>query len=443
MRGRFFLPILLALVVCAGPCAAQTAEPIPQGQILIPDAARPTPAFDIERATRAYLDSIPAEQRAKSDAYFEGGYWLQLIGLLYGLGVAAILLFGLISARIRDRVESVTRRPWLQTMLYAVAWITLTALMTLPLSLYQDWYREHQYGLSNLTLTAWLLEQVKGWLISVVLGSVALAVIYAFVRRKRGNWWLPASVISVLFLLFLNFIGPVFLAPIFNDYKPLSAGPVRDTILSLTRANGVPATEVFWFDASKQTTRISANVSGLFNTMRISLNDNLLSNTSIPEIKAVMAHEVGHYVLNHGFKFTLQLGLLLTIGFAITQWMQGRLLSRFGQRWHVRGPADSAGLPLVVALLSVWFFLMTPLTNSIVRIAETEADFYGLNAAREPHGFASVSMRLSTYRKLEPSPFEEIVFFDHPSGRSRVAMAMRWFKEHPDAGVAVKSPASQ
>ena len=235
----------------------------------------------------------------------------------------------------------------------------------------------------------------------------------------------------------------MFLAPIFNDYKPLSAGPVRDTILSLTRANGVPATEVFWFDASKQTTRISANVSGLFNTMRISLNDNLLSNTSIPEIKAVMAHEVGHYVLNHGFKFTLQLGLLLTIGFAITQWMQGRLLSRFGQRWHVRGPADSAGLPLVVALLSVWFFLMTPLTNSIVRIAETEADFYGLNAAREPHGFASVSMRLSTYRKLEPSPFEEIVFFDHPSGRSRVAMAMRWFKEHPDAGVAVKSPASQ
>jgi STE24 endopeptidase len=178
----------------------------------------------VERATRAYLDSIPAEQRAKSDAYFEGGYWLQLIGLLYGLGVAAILLFGRVSAWMRDRFERITRQPWLQTMLYASAWIALTTLMTLPLSLYQGWFREHQYGLSNLSLPAWLGEQAKSLLISMIFGSIVLAIIYALVRRRGGNWWLPASVVSVLFLLFVSFIYPVFLAPVFNDYKPLGPG---------------------------------------------------------------------------------------------------------------------------------------------------------------------------------------------------------------------------
>lgn len=440
---RYVLLALCALVLCASPCAAQMREPVPQGQTLVPDAARAGAGFDVERATRAYLDSIPADQRAKSDAYFEGGYWLQLASLLYGLGIAAILLFGRISARMRDRVERITRQPWLQTMLYAAAWIALTTLMTLPLSLYQGWFREHQYDLSNLSLPAWLGEEAKGLLIAILFGPAVLALIYAFVRRNSGNWWLPASVVSGLFLVFVNFIAPVFLAPIFNDYKPLNPGPVRDTTLALARANGVPANEVFWFDASKQTTRISANVSGLFNTTRISLNDNLLAKTSVPEINAAMAHELGHYVLNHSLKLTLQQALLLTVGFALTQWAQRRLLNRFGDRWRVRGPADIAGLPLVVALLSIWFFLMTPLTNSIIRAAEVEADLYGLNAAREPHGFASVAMRLSTYRKLDPSPLEEILFFDHPSGRSRVTMAMQWFKEHPDAGVARTSAPSR
>lgn len=434
---RHVLCLLLCTVLAfATPMvAAQPSEPIPQGQTLIPDAARPAADFDVERAVRAYLDSVPAEQRAKSDAYFEGGYWLQLAGLLYGLAVAAVLLFGRISARMRDRMERVSRRTWLQTLLYAAAWIALTTLMTLPLSLYQDWFRERQYGLSNLSLPAWFGEEAKGLFFAIVLGSLLIMVIYTFVRRRSG-WWLPASLASVVFLMFLNFIYPVFVAPVFNDYKPLGAGPVRDATLALARANGVPATDVFWFDASRQTTRISANVSGLFNTTRISLNDNLLNKTSLPEINAVMAHELGHYVLNHSFKWMLQWALVLAAGFALTQWAQRRLVERFGSRWGLRGPADVAGFPLIVALLSVWFFLMTPLTNTITRTAEAEADIYGLNAAREPHGFASAAMRLSTYRKLEPSPLEEAIFFTHPSGRSRVTMAMKWFKENRDAGVA-------
>src|SRR5262245_56063870 len=160
-------------------------------------------------------------------------------------------------------------------------------------------------------------------------------------------------------------------------------------------------------------------------TTRISLNDNLLGKTSVPEIKAVMAHELGHFVLDHGFKLTIEFGLVFAVGFAVVQSLQVRLLARYGQRWGVRDAVDVAGLPLVVALLSAWFFLMTPVTNSIVRMNEVEADLFGLNAAREPHGFASCAMRLASYRKLQPTPLEEFVFFDHPSGRTRVHSAMQ------------------
>src|SRR5262252_148403 len=427
----------LVFVTCSG-AYAQTAEPTPQGELVIPREARPGTGFDVDRATQAYLDSVAPDARRKSDAYFEGRYWLELWTFLYGLGVAALLLFSRISARLRDRAERITRRPWLQTAIYAAGIIVLNTLLVLPLSLYSEWFREHQYGLSNLTLAAWFGEFGKSLVISVVLGTLLLTLIYAAMRRRRGNWWLPATVLTVVFLFFLTFIEPVFLAPVFNEYRPLGPGEVRDSVLSLARANGVSADQVYWFDASKQTNRISANVSGMLGTARISLNDNLLGRTSVPEIKAVMAHELGHFVLNHGVKLTIQFGLVFAVGFAVVQALQGRLLARYGQSWDVRDPVDIAGLPLIVALLSAWFFLMTPVMNGIVRVTEMEADLFGLNAAREPHGFSSAAMRLASYRKLQPTPLEEFIFFDHPSGRTRVQTAMQWFAEHQDASAGAR-----
>lgn len=431
--------IAAVLLLAAASVAAQ-APVSAQPQLVVPDAARPGPGFDVGRATRAWLDTLPADARAKSDAYFEGGYWLRLWGFLYTLACIALLLYGGLSARMRAAAERRVRGRWLRALLYSAGLIVLLTLLALPLTLYQNWWREHAYGLSNLSLGAFLIERAKGLALAVLLGAPLLATIVVAAQRSAGRWWLPATAISVVFLLFVNFIAPVFIAPLFNRFQPLPASPVRDAVLSMAHANGVSADNVYWFDASKQTSRISANVSGLAHTTRISLNDNLLNRTSLPEIKAVMAHELGHYVLNHALKLALQMGLVLAAGFAFTQWAQSRLVARHGARWGLRGPDDMAALPLVFALLTAWFFVMTPVTNSIVRTAEMEADIYGLNAGREPHGFASTAMRLSTYRKLEPSPLEEIVFFDHPSGLTRVRAAMTWFAENPTAGAAGQAP---
>ena len=236
----------------------------------------------------------------------------------------------------------------------------------------------------------------------------------------------------MVFLTIFLFIGPLLISPLFNDYKPLEEGSIKEDILSLMRANGVPVNNVYQFDASKQTTRISANVSGIGSTIRVSLNDNLLNNCTPAEIKSVLAHELGHYVLNHMYKLLIYLGIVIILVFAFVNMLMKKIISRFGSRWGISSLSDVRSLPLFVLILTCFMFIATPFTNSIIRTTESEADIFGLNAAGEPDGFASVSMKLSEYRKINPGPLEEIIFYDHPSGKTRVSMSMKWKAEHLD-----------
>jgi STE24 endopeptidase len=241
---------------------------------------------------------------------------------------------------------------------------------------------------------------------------------------------LRAGLAGFVVMLVLGMIAPVFIAPLFNDYRPLPEGPVKSAIFSLARANQIPTDNVVYFDASKQTTRVSANVSGFAGTTQVSLNDNLLNKTSLPEIKAVMGHEMGHFVLNHSLRLTVYFSIVIMFGFWFLHRLLEAAIAGFGVKYGIYNRMDPAVLPIAVAVLSVFFLLFTPITNSITRQAEKEADLYGLNAAREPHGFATAAMRLSTYRKIHPSKWEEIIFYDHPSGYDRVHSSMLWLKEN-------------
>jgi len=418
--------------------AAPLAADFPAG-LQVPADARPGAAFDVDRATASYLALLSPAQRERSDAYFEGGYWVAFWTLAYGLGVAFVLLATGLSVRMRDAAERVSRRPWLSTLVYALLWVAVSFVLAAPFSIYTDFVREHQYGLSEQPFGSWLGDQLKGLAVQIVLMPIILVAIYAAVRRAGARWWMWATAIFFGFTLVTTMIAPVFIAPLFNHYQPLPAGPVRDAVLSLARANEVPTGHVEWFDASKQTTRISANVSGLWGTTRLALNDNLLKGTSRPEIKAVLGHEMGHYVLHHEFRFTVYLTLVFGVAFGLLHAAFDRALARWGPRWRLRDRADPAALPLAMAILSVVLYLAGPLLNAIGREAENEADAYGLNAAREPYGFAMVSMRLSTYRKIAPGPIEEILFFDHPSGYERVHRAMTWLRENPSAELAAQA----
>lgn len=430
---RKLLVLFFAALVFSGSCLAQDAAPgareLPPG-LIVTEAAQPGPGFDVDKATESYIALLSPEQRAQSDAYFEGGYWLQLWGFLYGLLVCVVFIATGLSQKLRDAAKRISHRPWLHTAIYAAFWVLASTLLALPFSLYVDFYREHAYGLSNLSLSGWFAEGGKSLLVSLIIMPWIIAGLFAAVRKAGETWWLQAGVVGFGVILLLMMIAPVYISPLFNDYKPLAEGPVKSAIFSLARANQIPTDNVVYFDASKQTTRVSANVSGFAGTTQVSLNDNLLLKTSLPEIKAVMGHEMGHYVLNHSLRLAVYFSLVIMFGFWFVHVVLDKVLARIGVKYGIGGRTDPAVLPIAIAVFSFLMLLMTPVTNSIVRQAEKEADLYGLNSAREPHGFATAAMRLSTYRKIQPGKWEEIIFYDHPSGYDRVHSSMLWLQEN-------------
>jgi STE24 endopeptidase len=368
--------------------------------------------------------------RARSDAYTNGSYGWAVADFLYGLLIAGLLLWLQISARIRDWAAENTRSRTYQVMLFGVVYVSLITAAALPLNIYEGYVREHAYGLSNQTFLQWLADFAKSFALSLIAAVVALPVFYAAIRRTGNNWWLWGAGVVIAFSILVQVINPVFIAPLYNNYTPLPDSALKQQIESLARANGIETDNIWLVDESRQSTRISANVSGFLGTTRISLNDNLLKRGTPDEVLAVVGHEMGHYVMGHTLRGVLLTGLLTLIGFGFVAFAFRLSTGLMGGNWQVREPEDVAGLPLLVALMSIFLFVAAPLTNSITRSMENEADVFGVNTVRKPDAFASVVLKLADYRKLDPGPLEETMLYDHPSGRTRIFTMMRWKKEH-------------
>jgi len=424
---------LLLLLGSMLPLAAQEGAPRPaptahiETGALAPIAA---PSYDADAATARYLARIGGAAWARSDAYTEGGYGLLVLDLVYALVVAGLLLWLQISTRIRDWAEDRTRSRTGQVMIYAACYVLIVAAAQFPLTLYEGFLREHGYGLSNQSFLQWLGDYGIGLAITAAAALVALPILYAAIRAAEETWWLWGAGITIAFTVIFLVIYPVFVAPLFNHYAPLPDGPLKQDILSLARANGVPAGDVWVADESRQSNRLSANVSGFLGTTRISLNDNLLERGTHDEVLAVLGHEMGHYVMGHATRLLLLMGLVTILGFAFLNFGFRFATGVFGGNWQVREVTDIAGLPLLAALGSLYLFLMTPAINTISRTTEMQADYFGVNAVRKPDAFATAILKLSTYRKLDPGAWEEAVFYDHPSGRTRIHTMMVWKKEH-------------
>src|SRR5262245_34742907 len=453
IKSSIFILLAAASAITSMPAGTQenprqTASPATSGtgrffqhpaEVNDPDYGSTATAEDVKRfdpaiATQAWLDSVPRNEREKSDAYFEGGYWLILWNFLLAAAVSVFLLTSGLPARLRDLSERVTKSKNFQVACCAIVYLLVVYAPTFPLNLYENFVREHQYGLATQSFLPWFREQLLGLAITLVGGTLLIVVLYAVFRHAQRTWWIWATIVTIIYSGILVLIAPVYIEPLFNTYKPIRDPKIRDPILAMARANEIPVNQVFEVDASRQTTRVSANVSGLLGTTRVALNDNLLKQCTLPEIRAVMAHEMGHYVLNHGAKLLTYLGIFVLAGFALARVLFDAALKRWGEKWRVRGVPDPAGLPLLALIFSTLAFFATPILNTIVRTTEREADAFGINASREPDGMAKAALKLGVYRKLDPTPLEEFIFFDHPSGRARIQMAMDWQAANLPAG---------
>jgi STE24 endopeptidase len=273
----FLLALSLLATIPASLGQATSVSPTP---VAAPSIA---PGADPATATRAWLDTVPPDKKAKSDAYFEGGYWLILWNFLLDVAIALLLLNTRLSARMRDFAERTTRFKALQVILYGIPYFLITTVLSFPLIVYQRFFREHAYGLATQSFGPWFSELLIALLVSLIGGAILLIVLYAVFRRAPQTWWLWGTAVVAVFLALGIMIAPVYIEPLFNKYKPLEDKKVSDAILAMARANEIPVTQVFEVDASRQSNRVSANVAGFLGTTRIALNDNLLKQCTLPE----------------------------------------------------------------------------------------------------------------------------------------------------------------
>jgi STE24 endopeptidase len=319
-------PAVAATAAASAPAALVSN---PQFHILaVDDAWRSSLPRNADAATQAYMDRLPPDVVARSNGYFEGSYWLQLWNFLLGLAISLVLLGGRRSARVRDWAQRVGRKAFVRDAIYGGFFSVAGWLLSLPLTIYQGYVREHAYGMATQTFGPWFAEQLIGLAVGTVVMALAVAVLYAVIRRTGERWWLWGTAAAVALTVLTLLIGPVWIDPLFNTYKPVEDGPVKRAVLTMAQADGVPVDNVYEFDASRQTTRVSANVAGIFGSAAVRLNDNLLRRTSLPEIRAVMGHELGHYVMNHIYKSIAEFALVFLAGFLFAQWARCSACSR-------------------------------------------------------------------------------------------------------------------
>ena len=407
---------------------------------LVPALARGA-AFDVDHATQTWLATLGPAARARSDAYFDGSIVLQAVGTLVTLVICWLIARSGVLLDARDRLRRHGWRPWVVMLAVAAQFLFWLVLLGLPWAIYTEFWRERQYGLMNQGFGAWLGDQAIAMVLTVVMGALALTVINWAIRTFARTWWLVGALAMGLMTALFALITPVFITPLFNQYSELPAGPLRTRIEAMAAAQAIPADHIYVFNASRQSDRISANVAGLGPTVRISLTDNLVRRASLPEAAAVVGHEMGHYVMGHVWVGIVGVTLISALEFRLLAWLGPLAIAWGGRRRAVRGLDDPAALPVLVGGMAALSLLFAPVINTLTRYTESRADAFGLDAAREPDGFASVAMKLSSYRKIDPPAWEERLFYDHPSGHTRVHMAMAWKAAHvPDAREVVPPP---
>jgi STE24 endopeptidase len=382
-------------------------------------------AFDPAAATVAYLQTISADVQARSIAYTEGGYWLLLWGFLLSTIITWLILRSQILVRLRQRLERQRPRPVLTAFLVAAAFMVLDFLLSLPWGIYTQWAREHSYGLSKQSFADWLGQAAISLGIGALMGGLFFMGLYALIRRFPKRWWLFGAAFAGLVIGFIIIVSPILIEPLFNKYEKFPQGPVRDAIVKLAQDSRVPTDRIFVYDGSRQRTVVTANVAGGFGTTRIAVSDIALDRASLAEVRAVVSHEMGHFVLHHAMRTALFFSIIALVGFLVVQLMFERAVRWLGAR-NIAGISDPAGLPVLMFLVGLLTFVGTPIINSYIRIGEVEADQYSLDHARDPDGLSSALIKTVEYRKASPGKWEEIIFHDHPGVENRVRMAMEW-----------------
>ena len=382
--------------------------------------------LDPAAATAAYLARIPPEMRARGERYSDGRMLAFLLEVFSVLAASALLVGTRTLVDVRARAERRLTRRWAVDAIVAAIYFAAMYALVLPAAVYAHYVRPRTFGFADLPFTAWLGDSLVEWAVMTVFFVLGVLAIYRFIRARPATWVVWAAATYVVLRTLYAVLSPDVIEPLTNRFRPLPDGPQKQQIVALAQANGVRDAAVVLSDASRQSRILNAHVSGFAGSTRISLDDTTLARTSDDALRMVVAHEIGHFVLDHMVVGLVVDSLLATSGFALIALCSGALLRRHGAGMQVAGLGDIASLPLFWGLFLLWGFVSLPLANVVWRAEERQADLFGLNASQAPHGMAEFMIHDADVARLEPNRLEYALFYTHPSAAERVATAMTW-----------------
>jgi STE24 endopeptidase len=389
--------------------------------------------FDPVAATAAYLAALTPEQHAKATAYTQGGHWVLLWGTLVSILVAWIVIKTGVLVRVRAGVEAKKPRPALAVLAVVIVDTILESILSIPWDAYARWWREKEYGLTSRAFSGWLGEHGLMIVVGLVQALILFSLLYWAIRRFPKTWWLWSSVGVIVAFMGLFILQLFLVEPLFNSYKPAPPGAVRDEVVAMAKQVGMPSDKILIYDGSKQSNRYTANAGGLLGFGRVAMSDVMFKkDADIAEVKGVVGHEMGHYVRGHVPLAALEYGLMALVAFFLLDRLFPMAVRVLGAR-GVTGLADPAGLPVVGILFAVMALIATPLTNTMSRWTEADADHFSVEHFNEPDGLAKALVKTIEYRADSPSKLEEFIFYDHPSVGARVRAMMDWKAAHPKA----------
>jgi STE24 endopeptidase len=380
--------------------------------------------------------TLPPDKQARSIAYAHSRHELYFLDLLFTT-VGLILLIQLgVGPRLRDWAERISRRRFPQAVSFAGVFFILLGSLGLPAAAGSHWLARY-YGQSVQGWGSWFWDSIKGGVLGLILAIVLTWLFYGLVRRSPRRWWFYAWLGSLPILVFLIFVEPLVLEPLFFRFTPLAATDpqLADALERVTQHAGqnIPEDRMYLMNASSKLNALNAYVTGIGASERVVVWDTTISQMTTPEILFVFGHEMGHYVLHHirhGILFAAGILLIfLLAAFHALQWA----LRRFGPAWKIRAAGDWASLPVLVFIIFILNFIFTPIDNAYSRHLEHQADQYGLEVVHgivpnAPQVAAQSFQILGEIDLDEPSPSTAVKlwFYDHPPINERILFAQTY-----------------
>jgi STE24 endopeptidase len=439
-KYRIALAVLLFTIFTFSLCAAdEPSQSTSSGAQQVPAAssgsAAPTAATsESMKKITAYTLPLDLDKKARDRSRIN--FRLALIGFVYGLFVLWLILHWRLGAKYRDWAERFSARRFLQALVFSPLLLLTIAILTLPLDIYGE-VIEKQFGISVQGWGSWSWDWIKAELISLVIFTILIWLLYLVIRRSPRRWWFYFWLVSLPILLFIFFISPWVITPLFNKFEPLQQKDPQLTaaLEKMVQRAGedIPPERMFWMGAAEKTTALNAYVTGFGASKRIVVWDTTIAKMNTAQVVFVAGHETGHYVLQHVYKLLGFFALLLLVLFYIGHRLMGWVLSGWGKGWAIRGLDDWASLPALLLMLSVFSFVANPVASAFSRYVEHQADQFGLEVT---HGLTADSAQVAAQAfqilgevdlaNPEPNPIDVFLFYSHPPIGDRVQFSLTY-----------------